>query len=298
MNERREPPLSTGRTPTPSGRPDSPACSSQIRPAATLILATVAFFASCTPSEPPPPETPLAALFSDGVRIVDLTWAHGADTPWWPGPDVSPFRHDTLRAHPDGAPAMAAFSTPEHFGTHLDAPVHSAQGQIPVDRIEPAELFGAAVVVDVTTAVASDPDYAVTVDDLLGWEVRHGRIPDGAVVLARTGWAERWPDRAAYYPQDADGTLHFPGFSAEAARWLVGERRIAGIGIDSGSVDPGAAEGFPVHGLVNGSGAFHLENVADMSALPERGAYLVVAPIKIAGGSGGPVRIFAVVPTE
>lgn len=269
---------------------------SAVRGRSSLLAA--ALLAACTSTEAPPADVPLEALFTDGVRIVDLTWAHGPDTPWWPGPDVSPFRHDTLRAHPDGTPAMAAFTTPEHFGTHLDAPVHSAQGQASVDRIDARRLFGPAVVVDVTAAVAADPDYAVSVDDLLAWEVSHGPVPDGAVVLARTGWAERWPDRAAYYPQDADGTLRFPGFSAEAARWLMEERRIAGIGIDSGSVDPGAADGFPVHGLVNGSGAFHLENVADMRALPEQGAYLVVAPVKIAGGSGGPVRIFAVLPPE
>lgn len=191
---------------------------------------------------------------------------------------------------------MAAFSTPEHFGTHLDAPVHSAEGQLSVDRIPPESLFGPAVVVDVTAAATTDPDYAVSAADLVAWEARHGAIPEGAIVVARTGWASRWGEGASYYNRGGDGRLHFPGFGEDAARFLVNERDISGIGIDTGSVDPGSADGFPVHGIVNGSGAFQLENVGDLSGVPEAGAYLVVAPVKVEGGSGGPVRIFALVP--
>ena len=112
----------------------------------------------------------------------------------------------------------------------------------------------------------------------------------------RSGWAQRWTQGDAYYNQDGDGRLHFPGFGEDAARFLVDERDIAGIGVDTGSVDPGNARGFPAHGVVNGSGRYHLENLADLSGLPESGAYLIVAPIKIEGGSGGQVRVFAVVP--
>lgn len=252
--------------------------------------------AACGGTEPPDESATLARLFADSVTVVDLTHAVSADAPYWPGPDRSPFTHDTLRAHPDGRPAMAAYAVPEHFGTHLDAPVHSAAGQASVDELPPSRLLGPAVVIDVTGAVAADSDYAVTADDLRSWEAAHGTIPPGAIVLARTGWARLWEDGSAYYARDATGTLHFPGFGEDAARFLVDERDVAGIGIDSGSVDPGNARGFPVHGIVNGSGAFHLENVADMGALPEAGAYLIVAPVKIAGGSGGQVRIFAVVP--
>jgi kynurenine formamidase len=266
------------------------------RPAAALVSLIVLAASACAPADTGPDGPTLAALFDDRVTVVDLTHAVSAQAPYWPGPDRSPFTHDTLRAHPDGAPAMAAYAVPEHFGTHLDAPVHSAAGGRSVDRLDPARLFGPAVVVDVTGAVAADADYAVTADDLRDWETAHGIIPDGAIVLARTGWASRWEDGDAYYARDAEGTLHFPGFAEGAARFLVDERDVAGIGIDSGSVDPGNARGFPVHGLVNGSGAFHLENVADMSGLPEAGAYLVVAPVKIEGGSGGQVRVFAVIP--
>ena len=246
-----------------------------------------------------PPEASrdtLAALFTDDLTVVDLTHAVSADAPFWPGPDRSPFVHDTLGAHPDGAPPMAADAVPEHFGTHFDAPVHFGEGLRSVDRVPTTELFGPAVVVDITTKASQDEDYAVTVEDLRAWEAAHGRTPSGAIVVMRSGWPARWALGDAYYNRGEDGRLHFPGFSVEAARFLVDERDIAGIGSDTGSVDTGNARGLPAHEVVNGSGRFHLENLADMSALPGSGAYLIVAPIKIEGGSGGQVRVFAVVP--
>ena len=259
-----------------------------------LMSLTAVFAAAC--SSPPDTTDRLAALFADDVTVVDLTHAVSADTPYWPGPDVSPFRHDTLSAHEDGAPAMAAYAVPEHFGTHFDAPVHGGMGLASVDRVPTAELFGPAVVIDVTEEAREDADYAVTAADLRAWEAKYGRIPSGAIVLMRSGWPSRWEQGDAYYNRDTDGVLHFPGFGVEAARFLVDERDIAGIGVDTGSVDPGNADGFPTHGLVNGSGRFHLETLADLRSLPESGAYLIVAPIKIEGGSGGQVRVFAVVP--
>jgi kynurenine formamidase len=264
-----------------------------MHPYTTLIVVTLAAGACGSAEEP----DGLANLFGDDLRIVDLTHAVSAQAPYWPGPDRSPFTHDTIRAHADGAPAMASYAVPEHFGTHFDAPVHGGMGLASVDLIPAEELFGPAVVVDVTAQVAEDVDYSVSADDLRAWEVRHGAIPEGAIVLARTGWATRWTEGDRYYNLGDDGRLHFPGFSEEAARYLVEERDISGIGIDTGSVDPGAAAGFSAHRLVNGSGSFHLENLADLSALPEAGAYLVVAPIKIEGGSGGQVRVFALLPT-
>lgn len=260
------------------------------------LVAVLALAGGCDGASSVPDGPRLAALFTGRVDLVDLTHTLSASSPYWPGPETSPFRHDTLRAHPDGAPSMAAFFVPEHFGTHLDAPVHSAQGQPSVDRIRTERLFAPAVVIDVTDAVDDDPDYAVVVADLTGWETRHGRIPRGSVVLARTGWADRWPDADAYFGADTAGVLHFPGFSPAAARFLVEERTVVGIGIDSGSVDPGIATGFPVHGLMNGAGLYHLENLADLSVLPEAGAWVVVAPVKIEGGSGAPARVFAVLP--
>jgi len=243
-----------------------------------------------------PVAAPSATLRADAANIVDLTHEVSADAPYWPGPERSPFRHETLVAHEDGSPAMAAYSVPEHFGTHFDAPLHGGMGLASVDQVPLDDLFGPAVVVDVTSSASTDPDYAVDVDDLRDWEAVHGPIPAGAIVIARTGWARRWTGGDAYYNRGLDGRLHFPGFAPDAARFLVGERDIAGIGIDTGSVDPGIVDGFPVHGIVNGAGHFHLENLADLSRLPEVGAFLVVAPIKIKGGSGGQARVFGVLP--
>jgi len=257
-----------------------------------LILAGAVTACSAPPAQP----DTLAALFADGVEVVDLRHAVSANAPYWPGPAASPFVHDTLSKHADGAPSMAAYSVPEHFGTHFDAPVHGGMGLASVDLIATEELFGPAVVIDVTTKAAADENYAVTVDDILAWEAANGVIPSGAIVLMRSGWPSRWNQGDAYYNRGEDGRLHFPGFSVEAARMLVAERDISGIGVDTGSVDPGNAQGFPAHGAVNGSGGFHLENLADLSRLPESGAYLIVAPIKIEGGSGGQVRVFAVIP--
>jgi len=250
--------------------------------------------AACT--APAPTADTLAALFADGLEVVDLTHAVSADAPFWPGSAVSPFTYDTLSAHDDGAPSMGAYSVPEHFGTHFDAPVHGGMGLASVDLVPTKELFGPAVVIDVTAQAEADENYAMTSEDIRDWEATHGEIPAGAIVLMRSGWPARWSQGAPYYNRGEDGRLHFPGFSEEAARFLVDERDIAGVGVDTGSVDPGNARGFPAHGVVNGSGHFHLENLADLGRLPESGAYLIVAPIKIQGGSGGQVRVFAVLP--
>lgn len=266
--------------------------SANVLPSAMAVAACVA---SCVPSYEPGPDN-LSRLFADEIAVLDLTHPVSADAPFWPGPERSPFRHDTLAAHPDGSPVMAAYAVPEHFGTHFDAPVHGGQGLPSVDLVDVRDLFGPAVVLDVATKAAADADYSATVADAERWEATHGIIPAGAIVLVRSGWGTRWSQGVSYYNPDGEGRLHFPGYSPELARFLAEERSVAGIGIDTGSVDPGAANGFPAHGIVNGSGGFHLENVANLEAVPEAGAYLIVAPIKIEGGSGGQVRIFAVVP--
>ena len=243
-------------------------------------------------------ESGLDLLLADQTRVVDLTHALGAAGPFWPRPDGNPFVHDTLSRHDDGAPSMAAYSTPEHHGTHLDAPIHSAAGQKSVDQLMPRDLIGPAAVIDIANKAAANPDYVLTRDDILQWEATNGPLPNGAIVLVSTGWSRKWGDPSGYRNQDDDGRMHFPGFSEDAALLLVNERDIRGIGIDNLSVDAGAATGFPAHGVVNGAGKFHLENVANVHELPAVGALLVVAPIKITGGSGGQVRIFAFVPVD
>ena len=183
----------------------------------------------------------------------------------------------------------------EHYGTHLDAPAHFPPGKATVEQIPVKQLFGPAAVFDVRADGAKDADYQLRAGRVPEWERKHGRIPAGAIVLLRTGWAARWPDAQKYRNQDAQGKMHFPGFSAEAAKLLI-ERKVSGLGCDTMSVDYGSSEDFAVHHLALGSGLYHLENLADLGALPETGAFLVVAPIKLEGGSGGPVRVFALLP--
>lgn len=235
-------------------------------------------------------------LFNGQATVIDMTHALSASSPYWPNSSGNPFRHDTIASHENGAPSMAAYFTPEHNGTHLDAPIHSSGGQPSVDQLTAADLFGPAVVIDVASKSAADPDYVLQVQDILDWEAEHGSMPNGAIVLMFTGWSRKWEDPESYRNRDAEGTMHFPGFSEEAGRFLVTERSIRGIGIDNFSIDPGTSRSFPTHGVVNGAGKFHLENVANVHRLPPAGAYLIVAPIKIEGGSGGQVRIFGVVP--
>ncbi len=157
------------------------------------------------------------------------------------------------------------------------------------------QLFGPAVVIDVRAESGKDADYQLGAARVEEWEKRHGRIPEGAIVLLRTGWSSRWPDAQKYRNQDAKGKMHFPGFSAEAAKLLI-ERKVSGLGCDTLSIDHGASSDYAVHRLALGAGLYQLENLADMSELPETGAFLIVAPIKLEGGSGGPVRVFALLP--
>jgi len=238
----------------------------------------------------------LEPLFSGELEVIDMTHALSPDSVYWPSPDGNPFEYEARATQPSGAVSMGAYSTPEHHVTHLDAPIHGGDNLPTVDDLTVADLFGPAAVIDVSARAAVDPDYALSREDILDWEAAHGPLPPGAIVLMYSGWSEKYEDAEAYKNQDDDGRMHFPGFSEDAARFLIEERDIRGIGVDTLSVDPGAARGFPAHGVTNGNGKFHLENVANVHLLPAAGAFLIVAPIKIAGGSGGQVRIFAVLP--
>ncbi|MGH9788671.1 MAG: cyclase family protein [Candidatus Acidiferrales bacterium] len=229
-----------------------------------------------------------------GGRIVDLSYAINDKLPAWPG-DTRTFEMKVNARAEEAGYSSRSFWMLEHYGTHLDAPIHFPPGTTTVDQISADRLFGPAVVLDVRAQAERNADYRVRRDDIYAWEQRHGRIPAGAIVLARTGWAARWPDAARYRNLDSNNVMHFPGFSVEAVRLLI-ERGVAGLGIDTLSVDYGASTNFEVHRLSHGAGLYHLENLADLNALPESGAVLVVAPIKLEGGTGGPARVFAILP--
>jgi len=236
----------------------------------------------------------------DERKLVDLTYPFDEKTISWP--TNKPFQWEKTDWGMTAGGywyTSANFATSEHGGTHIDAPIHFGKGQSAVDEIPITRLVGPAVVVDVTQRVKQDRDYRLTVDDLKAWETRHGRIPDGAIVLMYSGWGRHWPDKVRYLGSDTPGdakTLHFPGFSKEAAEFLVKERKIDGVGIDTPSIDHGPSRNFIAHQVLNGANLYALENVANLDKLPPAGATLIALPMKIKGGTGGPVRIIAVLP--
>jgi kynurenine formamidase len=261
---------------------------SRIAPALLLLA-----LAGCRPSPAP--------AFPDGIP-VDLSHAYDAQAIFWP--TAKPFRLEKVA---DGMTpagfyyAANDFFTSEHGGTHVDAPIHFAQGHQTVDQIPLDRLMGAAVVVDVTEAASKNADYLVTIDDLQRTEARDGRIPDHAILLIRTGWSQRWPDAARYMGtaergEAAVAKLHFPGLHKDAAAWLVANRSISAIGIDTASIDHGQSTGFESHRTLFAKDIPAFENLTGLERLPPRGAHLIALPMKIAGGSGAPLRVVAIVP--
>jgi kynurenine formamidase len=238
----------------------------------------------------------LANISSGKTQVIDLTYAINDKLVPWPGDKRFFEAKDNATVAKDGL-FTRSFWMLEHYGTHLDAPIHFPPGTTPVDKIPVKQFFGPAVVIDVQSESAKNADYLVDAAHVEAWEKRHGKIPAGAIVLLRTGWASRWPDAARYRNQDALGKMHFPGFSAEAVKLLI-DRKVSGLGCDTLSVDYGASSDYAVHHLGLGAGLYNLENLADLSKLPEAGTFLVVAPIKLEGGSGGPVRVFALLSNE
>ena len=239
-------------------------------------------------------DSKLEGVSSGKTRVLDLSYAINDKLVPWPG-DEKFFEAKVNASVEKNGYFTRSFWMLEHYGTHLDAPAHFPPGKTTVDQIPVKQLFGPAVVIDVRAESDKDADYQLGTARVEDWEKRHGRIPEGAIVLLRTGWATRWPDARKYRNQDAQGKMHFPGFSPEAAKMLM-ERKVSGLGCDTLSIDHGASTDYAVHHLALGAGLYHLENLADMSEMPETGAFLIVAPIKLEGGSGGPVRVFALLP--
>ncbi|MGE5715937.1 MAG: cyclase family protein [Acidobacteriota bacterium] len=235
------------------------------------------------------------------ARIVDLTHTFDEKTLYWPT-SPSAFELKTLfRGKTDRGffYESKTFSTPEHGGTHLDAPAHFSEEGASADLVPVRRLIAPAVILDVSAKAEEDQDYRLTVSDVRSWETAHGTIPRGAIVLLRTGWSARWPDRKKYFgddtPNDASH-LHFPSYGKEAVEFLVKERAVGAIGVDTASIDHGPSKDFPVHRVAAAAQVPGLENLTNLGDVPETGAWLVALPMKIGGGSGGPLRIVALVP--
>ncbi len=227
--------------------------------------------------------------------VIDLTHSLNDDSPNWEGTAQSPFEARELGNIERDGYYSRIFSTQEHYGTHLDAPAHFASGGWTVDQIPPDRLVGPLVILDVRENVTSNSDYEVCVEDINAWEQSHGQISPSSVVMAYTGWDERWQRQLDFRNQQSDGLTHYPGFSLDAAKLLVQSRSVVGLGIDTMSVDIGATTTYPVHLFTSQLNIYHLENVANLAKVPPAGATVVVAPIKLEKGSGGPARVLALV---
>jgi kynurenine formamidase len=235
-------------------------------------------------------------------RLVDLSYAYDEQTVFWP--TAEGFKLDKVA---DGVTpggyyyAANNFSMAEHGGTHLDAPVHFAEGHRTADQIPLEQLMGVGVLLDVSEKCARDADYQVTADDFAAWEREHGRLPEGSIVLLRTGFGRRWPDRRSYMGTDERGPdavakLHFPGLHPDAARWLTRERSVKAVGLDTPSIDFGQSKLFESHQVLGAADVPVFENVANVGGLPAENFFFIGLPMKIEAGSGGPLRAMAIVP--
>jgi len=234
-------------------------------------------------------------------KVVDLSHPYDAKTVYWPTePTGFQLRQEHKGLTKGGFFYYSnTFCSPEHGGTHIDAPMHFAESrwtnsEIPLDR-----LIRPAVVIDISEKAAKKADYALSPADIGAWEEANGRIPDGAIVLLRTGWSARWPDRKAYLGDDTPGkidNLHFPSFGPEAAALLVAERHVSLIGVDTASVDIGPSQDFRVHRTIGAANVPGLENLANLDQLPPTGTLVIAMPMKIAQGSGAPARVIAFAP--
>jgi len=269
---------------------------SSARFAALLIFSSFATTLVAADS-PDLPAALVRAIQQGRMKIIDLTYALDDRSPFWPeGSPVSPFHATTAATHEHDGYFLRILQLPEHFGTHMDAPLHFDPNGKSLDEIPVQDFLLGAVVVDVRAAVSSNPDYRLTAEDLEKWEKAHGSLPRGSAVLVLTGWGSRWPSQEHYMNQDAKGVMHFPGFSVEAAHYLIDHAHPKAIGIDTASIDYGPSQKFEVHQLTMHAGLYHLENLANLEQLPAAGAVIIALPMKLRGGSGGPTRVVALVP--
>lgn len=242
---------------------------------------------------------PIAALKK--AKWIDLTWSFDEQSVYWP--TNIPFRHDTVFEGINDKGyyySSFKFSAEEHGGTHFDAPNHFAEGANSIEKVPVDQLIGEGVLIDVTDSAEVNRDYLISIRDFLGWEERHGRIPDGAIVLVNTGFGRYYPDKLKYTGTTLTGqegveNLHFPGLHPDAARWLTTERKVKAFGLDTPSIDFGQSKDFMTHRILFAGNLTAYENVAHLDQLPPKGFWIMALPMKIRSGSGAPLRIVAAV---
>jgi len=254
-----------------------------------VVAGGLACSASAASQDPPGQKRTFAAS-----NVLDLTHVLSPTFPIWPSPINIPIKiTNSATVEKDGFFANA-WQLFEHHGTHLDAPAHFAPGGLTADRLEASSLIVPAAVIDIREKARQNADALVSVDDLKAWEKAHGRLPKQCAVFLNSGWDARAGDAKAFLGQDNSMTMHFPGFSKEAGEFLLNEREVAGLAVDTLSLDFGASKDFAVHKLWLGAGKWGLECVANLSKLPPAGATVFVGAPKVRGASGGPTRVLAV----
>lgn len=226
------------------------------------------------------------------VKVVDLSHIMHENLPVFPG--GQPFKPETTAGYDEGYYARK-FECGEHIGTHVDAPAHFAPGKRFIHELKPTELLAPLVVIDVEAQVRENSDYLLQVEDIRNWEREHGAIPARAFVALKTGWERRWDSEESYLNMDDSGVMHFPGFSLESVKYLD-KKGVASIGIDTLSLDFGGSKDFAVHHYFLGKDKYMVENLVSLASVPAKGAYVVIAPVKLQNGSGAPARILALVP--
>lgn len=263
-----------------------------------LVLSLLLASAGCNTGQPR-----LDHPMLEHSRLIDLTHAFGAETIVWPT------EQDFRLVVQQGGEAPGGYyyasnrlEMAEHGGTHIDAPIHFARGGQTLEQIPLEQLVGAGVRIDISAQCARDRDYRITILDFERWEATHGRIPDRTIVLLDTGFARFWPLRQDYLGTELRGpegvqALHFPGVHPEAATWLVHERHIKAVGIDTASIDYGQSSHYEAHVALLSHNVPVFENLADLRGLPALGFEVIALPMKIAGGTGGPLRVIAVLPS-
>jgi kynurenine formamidase len=253
-----------------------------------LVVATNATGAN--PASAPPVVNTIAY-----TRVIDLSHRITPKIPLWPGdPHV---RFKVVASWADDGYYLRSFSIGEHSATHMNAPNSFIDGNRQAITSYPArQRVVPAVVIDVRAAVSQDPDYRLSKDDVLAWEAEHGQIAPGSFVILFTGWQDRWDHPKAFINQDARGDLHFPGFAGPTTTWLLDQRQISGVGIDTHGVDPGLDTTYATNTQIAAAHKIAIECMANLDQLPPTGTTLVLGPLQLRGGSGSPLSVMAFVP--
>ncbi len=260
-----------------------------------MYLLCLIGLASCTQVKSP-------SFSLNQAKWIDLSYTFDTHTLYWPN-NPKGFEHFT---EAEGKTPLGYYYSsysivaPEHGGTHLDAPIHFSQNGLTVDKLPLSSTTGNAVVIDVSKNALANRDYQITIDDITSWEKENGQIPDNTIILFKTGYGKFYPDRAKYFGTaktgvDAIPELHFPGIKPETTQWLLNNRKIKALGLDTPSIDFGQSKEFKTHQILLGANKCGFENVANLDQLPAKGLYVIALPMKIGKGSGAPLRIMATI---